>query len=89
MKHKKITVLREISDQFNHGVNETLAYIKYENVSISKSLEENKELQELYSIVEEKYPTWPFSTRAMRRISISAALPIVISIASLVIDYLL
>jgi len=89
MKQKKATVLKIISDQFNHGVNETLSSLNGDEGTISKNLEKTKELQKIYSLIEDQYPTWPLSLHQRRNLSISALIPIITSIGSLVIEYLL
>jgi hypothetical protein len=56
----------------------------------SESLEESakilSELKSRYTLINDSYPTWPVSFGTFRRFSITAALPLITGVASILID---
>ena len=86
MKQEKAALLQEISSQFDSDFESARSTLHKSAKEIESSLEKVKSLQEMLQLVNETYPTWPYNSRTLRRFSISATLPIVTSLGSLVID---
>lgn len=85
MANARNEVLIEVSSEFEKTI------LRQENVEVksdSEIAEKLKELKARYELIKETYPTWPISLAVLRRFSITASLPLVTAIISVVIDVL-
>jgi hypothetical protein len=86
MKRKKLKIIQEVSAQFDLDFESMRFSLNEDAEVVGQRIQKIKSLQEMHGLVHGAYPTWPFSLQTLRRFSASAALPIVTSLASLVID---
>jgi hypothetical protein len=87
MQRNKTELLLHISAQFDSVLENTRSFKDEEALSGEGGQAKAKELIERYELVERAVPTWPINVRVLRRFSITATLPIIIGIGSLVIDF--
>ncbi|HML22253.1 MAG TPA: hypothetical protein PKD09_11435 [Aggregatilinea sp.] len=88
MERQKEKLLNSISFHFNDELLETVGSIDKGGKILERRKQQIQSVRELRALMDDVFPTWPYSTQLRRRFSITALAPIITSIVSLVIDYI-
>jgi hypothetical protein len=86
MQKSKAKLLNEISEEFQEAFEDARSSLDQHSNAVEVQVEKTKRFNELYQLVAETFPDWPYDSQTIRRFSITAILPLVLSAASLVID---
>lgn len=86
MKREKANLIRVISSQFDVDFDLVLYRIAKDSETIEQRTQKIEFLRELREFVDKTFPVWPYSTQIGKRFSISASLPVITSVVSLIID---
>lgn len=87
MKDARNEKLSEIAQEFEKTLSEANVTKVNDTETIKDANEKLQELQTRYSIVANSYPTWPLPARLFRNFSITASLPLMSGLISMVINY--
>jgi hypothetical protein len=87
MQEARYDKLNEISREFENTLSATSLTKVKDTEAIKEANEKLQELRTRYSIVAESFPTWPVPARLFRNFSITATLPMVSGLVSMIIGF--
>jgi hypothetical protein len=87
MQEARYDKLNEISREFENTLLATSVTKAKDTEAIKEANEKLQELRTRYSIVAESFPTWPVPARLFRNFSITATLPMVSGLVSMIIGF--